>query len=111
MEQDQILMHRREGVIKPHYRIANRHDFETQLSLRSKNSGLRSFTYGQFHSGHSTNERLELEFTRHRIIIHGSNLDILQWAISKSRLSYLRETTVADNLEEGEPVVREICLV
>jgi len=104
-------MHRREGVIKPHYRIANRHDLVNHLTLRTKNGGLHNYSYGQFHAAHSIDGRLELEFTRHQITIQGNNLDPLQWAISSGKLSYLRETTTADEVEEGEPVVREICLV
>lgn len=111
MDREQILMGRVKVGKSPTYEVADHSKNLKMVSFIDREGNILSGSYSQLHIACATDEYLNFEFTRHKVLVKGRNLARISRAIAAHRLVYLRESGSNPLAADGVPVAEKMSFV
>jgi len=111
MEREEILMGRVKTGRTPAYQVADHGRIIKMVSFINREGSILSGSYGHLHIASATDTCLNLEFTRHKVVVKGQFLASISRAIAAHRLVYLRESGGDPNASIGAPMIDKIIFV
>lgn len=108
MERDEILMGRVKVGRTPAYQVADQSWNLKMVSFINGKGVILSGSYSQLHIASATDTYLNLEFTRHNVIVKGAFLAKISRAIADHRLVYVRESRGDPSARITAPIIEKI---
>ncbi len=111
MEREEILMGQVKTGRSPAYQVTDKGKSLKMVSFIDSEGSILSGSYSQLHIASATDNYLNLEFTRHKVMVKGKFLAKISRAIAAHRLVYLRESGGNPMAPDGAPAIDKITFV
>ena len=93
------------------YQIADKGSLPRMLNFIDREGNMLCGSYAHLHIACATEEYLNLEFTRHKVLVKGRNLAGISRAVAAHRLVFLREQVEPEPVDDSEPYIFRMCFL